>query len=564
MVIASLLFTLLEGSRYMMLGMMAVISSQSVTESVFAEYNIPAYQNYHLFMMDSSYGTGELMLSKVQARMQELGQENLNPSISGYGKYSNFLQMDVTDSSVIQYELASDNHAAPLLKQIAQLMKKEAAVDIVRKVTDVQESDKQGKKADQYLDGALDKISEAKEAAEEASKKTEGLKAEGMKAGAEASKKAERMKAKEVRKTGDFCICADNVQKTSQGILQIQNGQKDLPGTFENNTSDQDIFTIKVSRQDVPESGISDREISDQDIENPMEDVKSAKSSPLLGQIISGGNGISAKQTVKEDSVEKRTLNTGNYEDDSSSGIIDKMLIIQYLKKYTSNYRNSVSVPHELAYEQEYILFGKYTDEDNLEKMASRLLLLREGINFAYLLTDQAKCDEAMAMAAVIAAAAGIPGAVKAIQMGLLASWAYSESIAELRTLFSGGKIAAVKSSENWTVSLSQVASVLFDHSIRSREVNRGLDYEDFLDSFLVIESLNKIGIRFANLLEKNIRLYSGYEQIKLDCMITAMETDCTYQARQMFLSFVSIVQLSGEGYQYKEKYAFSYTGKDK
>lgn len=540
MVIASLLFTLLEGSRYMMLGMMAVINSQSVTESVFAEYNIPAYQNYHLFMMDSGYGTGELMLSKVQARMQELGQENLNPSISGYGKYSNFLQMDVTDSSVIQYELASDNHAAPLLKQIAQLMKKEAAVDIVRKVTDVQESNKQGKKADQYLDGALDKISEAQEAAEEAAKKAGGLKAEGMKA----------------------------------AIFHMQNEPKVLPGVFESNISKKDIYAKKVSIQEVAEAGIfeseipscevSDGEISDQDVENPMEDVKSAKSSPLLGQIISGGNGISAKHTAKEDAVENRTLNTGNYEDDSSSGIIDKILIIQYLKKYLSNYQNSVSVPHALAYEQEYILFGKYTDEDNLEKMASRLLLLREGINFAYLLTDQVKCDEAMALAAVIAAATGIPGAVKAIQMGLLASWAYSESIAELRTLFSGGKIAAVKSSESWTVSLSQVASVLFDHSMKSREVNGGLDYEDFLNSFLALESLDKIGIRFANLLEKNIRLYSGYEQIKLDCMITAMETDSTYQARQMFLSFVSIVQLSREGYQYKEKYAFSYTGKDK
>lgn len=59
MVIASLLFTLLEGSRFLMLGMTAVINSQSVTESMFAEYHVPAYQNYHLFMMDSGYGTGQ-------------------------------------------------------------------------------------------------------------------------------------------------------------------------------------------------------------------------------------------------------------------------------------------------------------------------------------------------------------------------------------------------------------------------------------------------------------------------------------------------------------------------
>ena len=51
-----------------------------------------------------------------------------------------------------------------------------------------------------------------------------------------------------------------------------------------------------------------------------------------------------------------------------------------------------------------------------------------------------------------IAAAAAVPVAVKPIQMGLLASWAYAESIVELRTLFSGGKIAAAKTAESWTV----------------------------------------------------------------------------------------------------------------
>lgn len=68
MVVASLLFTLLEVSRYLALETTAVINSQSVTESMFAEYHIPAYQNYHLFLMDSSYGSGQLLLSKEIGR----------------------------------------------------------------------------------------------------------------------------------------------------------------------------------------------------------------------------------------------------------------------------------------------------------------------------------------------------------------------------------------------------------------------------------------------------------------------------------------------------------------
>lgn len=494
MIIASLLFTLLEGSRYMMLGMMAVINSQSVTESIFAEYHVPAYQNYHLLMMDSGYGTGELKLSKVNAKMQELGQENLNPVVRGIGRHSNFLQMNVTDSSVIRYELATDQHAGPLLEQMSQVMRKESVTDLVQQanknITDIEEYGSQGKKTDKYLDGALDTIEQAKEAATDA---------------------------------------ADaDVHHTEGGFRQMRS--------------------------------VSPPE---QEVENPMEQVKSAKSSPLLTQILSGSGGISAKQIAKEDAVEKRTLNSGNYEGLQSAGILDKLLVIQYLKKYTSSYQHKVSVPHALAYEQEYLLCGKFSDEDNLEKVAARLLLVREGINLAYLMTDSAKKEEAFVAAAAIAAAAAIPGAVKAIQMGLLASWAYAESIVELRTLFSGGKIAAVKSAEDWNVSLPQTASVLFQTSIKAREVSNGLDYEDYMQAFFAIESLDKIGKRFANVLEKNIRLYAGYEQAKMDCMITAMEAEHTYHANQVFLSVVTIRRLSKKGYLFQKKYHFSYTNTD-
>lgn len=545
MLAASLLFTLLEGSRYLMLGMMAVINSQSVTESMFAEYNVPAYQNYHLLMMDSGYGTEELLLSEVQARMQKLGQENLNPAISGYGKYSSFLQMDVTDCSIVQYELATDDNAGPLLKQIAQLMKKEAAADLVKKVTDVKESDRQGKEAGKYLDGALDTIERAKEEEDaNAFNKTENH------IGTNGTIKAGNKNIP----SRLFHTKPDSLRPDS---LRPDSLRPAARTTLNTGLSGPDIVYLEGDAVSENDSTLFE-ENSAQEIENPMEEVKNAKSSPLLSQIISGN--ISAKQIVKGDTIGQRSLHMGNYEQNSSSSIIiDKILTIQYLKKYTSNYRHSVSMPHALEYEQEFILFGKYSDKANLEKMASRILLIREGINFAYLLTDQAKCDEALAMAAVIAAAAGIPGAVKAIQMGLLASWAYSESIAELRTLFSGGKIAAAKSSDSWTVSLAQAASVLFDHSVKSREISGGLDYENYLDAFLVLESMEKIGQRFANVLEKNIRLYSGYGQIKLDSMITAMETESSYQAGQMFLSLVTAARLSKDGYQYKETYAFSY-----
>lgn len=533
MVTASLLFTLLEGSRYMMLGMMAMLNSQSVTESMFAEYNIPAYENYHLFIMDSGFGTGELLLSKLNAQMQKLGQENLNPSIIGIGRYNNFLQMDVTDSSIIQYELATDHSARPLLRQISQLTKGELAADVLeqayKKAAGIQDSCEQGQKADKYLDGALDTMKQANETA--------------------ASKTSDILQTNVSVNTN--CFALSNASVVSN-CFDLSNASAIANNIYQKNTH----FTqVHLSTQHTEhESDIPDAPVS-----NPIEDIKNAKSSPLLSQILPDGSEISAKQISKDDTIGKRTMNIGNYKEPPTSDLIEKMLIIQYLNKYTSHYQNQMQMPHALEYEQEYILFGKSTDEDNLKKMAGKLLLLREGINFAYLLTDSAKREEALAMATAIAAAAALPAIITAIQMGLLASWAYAESIVELRTLFSGGKVASIKSSGNWTVSLAEAVPVIFDTSIKSKEVSGGMDYKSYLQLFLTIESMDNIGIRFSNLLEKNLRLYSGYEEIKLDCMITSLETENIYQARQVFLSFVTIGQISKKRYRYENKYSFSY-----
>lgn len=480
MIIASLLFTLLECSRYLMLGMMAALNSQSVTESIFAEYHVPAYQNYHLFMLDVGYGTEQLSLSKVNEKMQQLSQENLNPTAAGFGRYSNFLQMDVTDSNVVRYELITDDNASPLLQQMSEAVKSDLGVDMIEdavgQITDITESTNKGKEADDYLDGALDELEQAQEPEE--------------------------------------------------------NGQAEIRSKK----------SVKLEADD-----------------NPMEDIKSAKGSPLLSQILPEGQTISSKEINKADSVTERALNSGNYGAEHSIGGVQKATIIQYLKRYTANFIKKIDLPHALEYEQEYILFGKYSDEENLKKMAGKMLLIREGINFAYLLSDNMKREEAFAMATAIATASGIPFAVHAIEMGILASWAYAESIAELRSLFSGEKIATVKTAESWTVSLAQAASVPFQSLVKAKSVSSGLDYQDYLQAFLLLENKEKIGMRFANLLEKNMRLYTGYENNKLDCMATAMVMEHSYHAKQVFLAFVTVSGLPKTGYQYKQKYEFSY-----
>lgn len=57
-----------------------------------------------------------------------------------------------------------------------------------------------------------------------------------------------------------------------------------------------------------------------------------------------------------------------------------------------------------LRYQIEYIIGKKNSDEANLKDVAKKLLMVREGLNVAYLVSDALMMGQIHAMAAAIAA----------------------------------------------------------------------------------------------------------------------------------------------------------------
>ena len=78
-----------------------------------------------------------------------------------------------------------------------------------------------------------------------------------------------------------------------------------------------------------------------------------------------------------------------------------------------------------LAYEVEYLLEGKTSDQENLEAVLNKMLLIRMGLNFVYLQTDTAKQAEAGAMALALATAVALPMLEPVVKQVLLAAWAF-------------------------------------------------------------------------------------------------------------------------------------------
>ena len=60
-------------------------------------------------------------------------------------------------------------------------------------------------------------------------------------------------------------------------------------------------------------------------------------------------------------------------------------------------------------------------------------------------------------IAAALAGFTGNPAIIKTVQIAVVGAWAYIESIQDIRALLMEGKIALVKSKEQWTTDLAHL-----------------------------------------------------------------------------------------------------------
>lgn len=144
---------------------------------------------------------------------------------------------------------------------------------------------------------------------------------------------------------------------------------------------------------------------------------------------------------------------------DKPNGITDELLYGEYLMKMLGCY----GVEKEnttLAYEIEYVIFGKDKDIYNLRECAERLLAIREVSNYIYLSTmDSAKQTEAQIVAIIICTLCLIPECTEALKQIILALWACAEAVVDVKCLMQGGKVSLIKTKEEWNLGLQGLFS---------------------------------------------------------------------------------------------------------
>jgi hypothetical protein len=267
---------------------------------------------------------------------------------------------------------------------------------------------------------------------------------------------------------------------------------------------------------------------------NPIPVIRRIRMMSLLDLVVPASKGISETQISTKDLVSKRKLEEGmsmpgNPTEDSSQ--TSQILFQKYLTDRLGNYQDPAS--SGLKYQQEYILGANDNDKANLRTVANRLLLIREGINAAYLMSDAGKRAQMHALALGIASGFLVPPAAVIIEAALLLCWSFAESILDVRELFHGGKVPLMKNAATWQLSLENLPNLLENLDSQRRNDENGMSYEDYLQVLLLARSKKEKLDRGMDMIETSIRESKGRESFRLDCCIEAIEASVDVDANR-------------------------------
>ena len=266
-----------------------------------------------------------------------------------------------------------------------------------------------------------------------------------------------------------------------------------------------------------------------------LEQVKKMQKAGVLGLFVGDASSISQATLPSGSLLSRRSLEQGTApQEEGIESYGNKVLFQAYLGKKFACWGSPLEDTF-LQYEQEYLLAGKNTDPGNLEAVAGMLLAVREGVNFAAILKDQERREEARIIALAITGAFALEGIYAAIFAGVVLAWAFLDSVKDLQTLLGGGEVKAWDS-----------------------EAAPSLDYQSYLQIFMAAVPEKTLAFRSMDLIEQNVRTAEGSGNLSLDHCIVKTKWAARFFAEPMFLRFIHLAKGPGP-YEFLAQGAFAY-----
>lgn len=334
--------------------------------------------------------------------------------------------------------------------------------------------------------------------------------------------------------------------KSSMGIAAIEQ-LTDRYNWAINNLNDSDTYSYK--EQEIGQSLIELEDhksaIDQEKVEeakkaneqkNPTVEVDAIRSMGILELVCEDTSSISQKSINAAALPSQRNLSKGTGLEQYETGILSNILFQDYLMRKFNHGASGEVTEGNLQYQIEYLLIGKSHDVDNLKGMVNRLLLIREGANFAYLLTDAAKVSEAYAAALLLVGYTALPPLIEATKYGILLSWAYAESVLDVRVLMAGEKVALTKNAGNWKTSLGNIAEVA-TMDVSQMSDDNGITYEEYLQMMLLIANQDQLAMRALDLMELQMQYETEQYDFKIDNCVAMLETTIECDSQSIFLT---------------------------
>ena len=183
--------------------------------------------------------------------------------------------------------------------------------------------------------------------------------------------------------------------------------------------------------------------------------------------------------------------------------------------------------------EVEYIIEGQSSDKDNIDEVKKDIIEIRTALNAAYIIKDEAKMAELLALAEMVTPG---PEAI-ATRAAMVAVWAAAEAENDWRLLSTNRRVPLFKSAKSWATS----SSVISDGSKKTVEPDAmgGFDYDDYLMILLLGVKDEVATARMMDLIEINIKgTYAGAFDLE------SCHTGFTFDA-----------YVNGRKYSFDEKY---------
>ncbi len=283
--------------------------------------------------------------------------------------------------------------------------------------------------------------------------------------------------------------------------------------------------------------------------ENPLEWVRKTKNRGVLA-LVAPEEEISGKAVDIGDCVSHRSLESGDTLVSADGGLLDDMVwFYLYLDKYFYDFTES-SADHALDYELEYMIAGKDSDKANLKAVVRKLLLERESANMLFLETDPKRKAEAASVAAVITSVLLVPELESVVEQGILAAWAYAESVSDVRILLEGGKVKLIKTEDQWHTQIASLPSTVT--AADGKQQREGLSYANYLQLLMRTVPNRKLTMRAMDMIEKNL-------DVKMDRMLCYAECEYVYESEPLFWDFVTLGSGSPGIYRFRDATSISF-----